>query len=94
MALLKESTAYIQQLEEKYERAMENAKILSDAVTQLERERDAAVKDIPHACGYCKHYVHRKTHECHSKVPCANISGVNTRWEWRGVQENGGSEDA
>ena len=64
-------------------------------IKQLERERDAAIKDIPRACGYCKHYAHRKTHECHSKVPCANVSGVNTRWEWRGLcAENGGAEDA
>ena len=61
----------------------------------VKRERDAAVRDIPRACGYCKHYAHRKTHECHSKKPCANISGVNTAWEWHGLCEsNGGAEDA
>ena len=73
-----------------YER--ENARLKAELET-VKRERDAAVRDIPRACGYCKHYAHRKTHECHSKKPCANISGVNTAWEWRGLCEsNGGIE--
>ena len=75
-----------------YER--ENARLKAELET-VKRERDAAVRDIPRACGYCKHYAHRKTHECHSKKPCANISGVNTAWEWHGLCEsNGGAEDA
>lgn len=73
-----------------YER--ENARLKAELET-VKRERDAAIKDIPRACGYCKHYAHRKTHECHSKKPCANISGVNTALEWRGLcEENGGAE--
>ena len=61
---------------------------------QVKAERDAAIKDIPRACGYCKHYVHSKTHLCRSKKPCANISGINTAWEWRGVrEENSGEAD-
>lgn len=72
------------------QREIDNLRWLLDRV---ERERDAAIKDIPRACGYCKHYAHKKTHECHSKTPCANISGVNTAWEWRGLcKENGGAE--
>ena len=73
------------------QREIDNLRWLLDRV---ERERDAAIKDIPRACGYCKHYAHKKTHECHSKTPCANISGVNTAWAWRGLcKENGGAEE-
>ncbi len=50
------------------------------------RERDAAIADIPRACGYCKHYVD-STNQCTNSLPCACVSGVNTRWEWRGVKE-------
>ena len=56
-------------------------------VEQLIAERNAAIADIPRTCATCKHYAHKKTHECHSKTPCANISGRNTAWEWRGVKE-------
>jgi hypothetical protein len=70
--------------------ARENTELLQK-IKQLEQERDAAIKDIPRACGYCKHYVHSKM-LCRSKYPCAHVSGVNTRWEWRGVCEgNGGT---
>lgn len=80
----KNSLAYIRQLE------AEKAELLQK-IEQLEKERDAAIKDIPRACGYCKHYVHSEM-LCRSKYPCAHVSGVNTRWEWRGVcDENGGT---
>lgn len=56
---------------------------------QYKRERDAAVACIPRACGYCKHVIDYgpsnmpgcKSQECHI------ISGINTGWQWRGVQE-------
>lgn len=57
---------------------------------QLERERDAAVEDIPRACGYCKWFeINRGGNmtECHNPNGCRNISGVNTGFEWRGVKE-------
>ena len=67
---------------------------LCEQLELVKRQRDAAIKDITRACGYCKHYVYGKTHLCRSKKPCANISGVNTAWEWRGLcAENGGAED-
>ena len=95
--LLPDALAYIQQLESNDSQVK---KALSDngfasleaflqAYNQVKAERDAAIKDIPRACAYCKHYVHKKTHLCRSKYPCAHVSGVNTRWEWRGVQEGG-----
>ena len=66
---------------------------LRDALT----ERDAAIKDIPRACGYCKNYndpprVEESEHGTlvtYCEKECHNISGVNTGWEWRGVKKNG-----
>ena len=57
-------------------------------------ERDAAIKDIPRACGYCKHYISPPkigTHEhgtlvTYCEKECHHISGINTGWEWRGVR--------
>lgn len=62
-------------------------------IQQLERERDAAVACIPHACGYCKHFIITHNgctpdYDC-ARSRCTNISGVNTGWEWRGVQNDG-----
>ena len=90
--LRRDALALIQRLEEKYERAMENAKILSDAVTKLERERDAAVKDVKSLCAtthfyddYCEYCKYKEedgqcNHEC---VPYSNKWG----FEWRGLPE-------
>ena len=55
----------------------------------VKRERDAAVRDIPRACEYCKHYEiifngATPDHDC-KNPECYNISGVNTGWQWRGV---------
>ena len=63
-------------------------------IEQLEAERDAAIKDIPRACGYCKHYYNPPIFEetafgikiSYCEKECHNISGVNTGWEWRGAQ--------
>lgn len=68
---------------------------LSAELEKAKRERDAAVNDIPRACGYCKHF---KTDVeccdipgCCDNPDCWNISGVNSGWEWRGVcEENSG----
>lgn len=59
---------------------------------KMERERDAAVADIPRACGYCKWFeINRGGNmtECHNPNGCRNISGINTGWEWRGAQKDG-----
>lgn len=62
---------------------------LSAELEQVKRERDAAVKDIPRACGYCKHFKHDveccDIPGCCDNPDCWNISGVNSGWEWRGV---------
>lgn len=75
--------AYIQQLESA------NAELLTRC-ERLERERDAAVADIPRACGYCKWYGVNHNGclpECKNPNGCWNISGINTGFEWRGVKE-------
>lgn len=81
----------MQQMLDKYQN--EIVPELRKEIEKIEKERDAAIKDIPRACGYCKHYLHSKTHLCRSKKPCSNISGINTEWEWRGVCEENGGKD-
>lgn len=62
--------------------------IAADAVI-MAHKYEAALKDIPRACGYCKHY----PDNCDG-LDCKNISGINTAWEWRGpCKENGGTAD-
>lgn len=54
----------------------------------LTKERDAAVADIQPACGCCKWFRDfGDVAGCFCQKPCANIIGVKTMWEWRGVQE-------
>ena len=63
-------------------------------IERLEAERDAAIKDIPRACGYCKHYndppkIEDTKHGMkvsYCEKECRHISGVNTGWEWRGLK--------
>lgn len=54
-------------------------------IQQLERERDAAVKDIGRCCATCIHY-NPKCGECTTNG-CFQISGVNSKWKWRGVPQ-------
>lgn len=54
-------------------------------LAQAERERDAAIKDIPRECGYCKHCRYAGGIPFCFKKDCKNISGINTGFEWRGV---------
>lgn len=103
--LVGESLEHIQQLEASYSQVSkalcgkENATLdeILQAISQVKselaavkRERDAAVKDIARACGYCKWYeiTHNgctPDHDCKNENGCLNISGTNTGWEWRGV---------
>ena len=61
---------------------------------KLKAERDAAIADIPTACGYCKWFEQKWLSngdfigDCHCPRPCDNVSGANTQWEWRGVQDD------
>ena len=63
---------------------------LEAELAEVEKERDAAIRDIPRVCGYCKWYEitnNRCTpdHDCKNPNGCLNISGINTGWQWRGV---------
>ena len=63
-------------------------------IERLEAERDAAIKDIPRACGYCKHYndppkIEETKHGMkvsYCEKECRHISGINTGWEWCGLK--------
>ena len=76
--------------------------LLVGALRDALAERDAAIKDIPRACGYCKHWISppriEKTEHGTVSISCENekcyhISGVNTGWEWRGRKKNDGRPD-
>ena len=69
---------------------------IDNLIEQLEivkRERDAAVSDLENAsrCDSCKYHLVNVR-----KEPCCDcgciIDGLSEKWEWRGVQENGGAE--
>ena len=67
--------------------------LLTDALTlieQLERERDAAVKDIPHTCKYCANESQKWLKEEYPRmndICCTCIGNDMCNWKWRGVQE-------
>lgn len=69
--------------------------LLIGALRDALAEREAAIKDIPRACGYCKHWndspmIENSEHGTlvvYCEKECHNISGVNTGWEWRGGEE-------
>lgn len=54
-------------------------------IQQLERERDAAVYYIAtkKECKTCKHFSHKASDE-----PCRSCGIGQSRWEWRGVEED------
>jgi len=77
-----DALAYIQQIEADKKRAMENAEILSVAVSRLEKERDAAVADINIArpCRICKNK--------NDDYICSHCNIPGRDFEWRGVQKD------
>ena len=90
-AMKRDALELIQRLDKDCVDAENHATALYNQVEQLERERDAAVADIPRACGYCKWFeINRGGNmtECHNPNGCRNISGINTGFEWRGVKED------
>lgn len=82
-----DALALIQQLEEKYARAMENAKILSDAVTKLEAEKKQLLEDLADHCGsktLCKKY---EDGTCPHEYDCTLYLSTCEDYEWRGLPE-------
>ena len=79
---------------EKYKRVMENAKILSDAVTQLEAEKNQLLEDLADHCGsktLCKKY---EDGTCPHEYDCTLYLSTCEDYEWRGLcKENGGTTD-
>jgi hypothetical protein len=57
-------------------------------IQQLERERDAAVKDITHVCAKCTFYEHRFLADGSLTDRCGTcVYNGMCNWQWRGVQE-------
>lgn len=66
--------------------------LYSDAlayIQQLERERDAAVKELYGKCPYCINYTPNGFIKCFNLATCKHIGngGADDNWQWRGVQE-------
>ena len=58
-------------------------------IQQLERERDAAVEDIPRVCFLCKHVFDAINGEGNGEcMTCAQ----RNKWQWRGVEVQHGTE--
>lgn len=86
-----DALALVQQLQDdnaQQARCIENMtdklNAMNDEVAKLQAERDAAVKDIPRACGFCEYY-DADEDTCGYQGCCFPVSGVNTAWQWRGV---------
>lgn len=78
LEIAKIQNQYISEVADTYEKDIE----------KLERERDVAVKDAKRAgCMVCKYSDFEWPKNCRD---CE----MGSRWEWRGVQENGGADDA
>lgn len=57
-------------------------------IQQLERERDAAIKDIVRTCQKCKHRENRFLKDGQLDDLCGTCIYNNMcNWQWRGVQE-------
>lgn len=76
----------VEQLKADKKKIMETAEILSNAVTRLELERDAAVADLAaiQECSTCKHDPDDSI-DCIQDVCFECCTKCN--WEWRGVPE-------
>ncbi len=83
--ILNSAIAYLTQLES------ENA-ALKSRLEEVERERDAALKDIHKSCGTCIHGAAR-IYGDEQPAECITIHGCgNKNWQWRGAQVDGGGE--
>lgn len=57
---------------------------LEESIKKLEKERDAAIKDLERhcACGDCVHNYVTPFDDCNCE-----LGVINCNWEWRGVQD-------
>lgn len=103
MAIIKDALTYIQQLERELDEARKEIRavraantVLHDILNNVQRERDAAVKDIEDAapCFACIHF-ERNGGDCIGARVCVDdvlqeaLGGryADYCFEWRGVQE-------
>lgn len=86
IGVIESLTAELEQVKQELDGLTFMLTAAESAAETYKRERDAAIADIPRACGYCKHHV-ESTHQYTNSLPCAHVSGVNTRWQWRGTKE-------
>lgn len=82
---------YIQLLEDGIDRVYKQVDALRglpEKIQQIERERDAAVKDIARTCLKCAHRERRFLADGKLDDLCGTCIYNNMcNWEWRGVQE-------
>ena len=57
---------------------------LQERIKQLQKERDAAIKDLEHhcACGDCVHNYVTPFDDCNCE-----LGVINCNWEWKGVHD-------
>ena len=74
--------------------AVDGYKQLESRLAQVERERDAAVADIPHYCHLCRHNDRKSKHNA-KRSPCSRCRTYDSDgcFEWRGVCEENTKED-
>lgn len=74
--------------------ANERIQQLESRLAQVERERDAAVADIPHYCHLCRHNDRKSKHNA-KRSPCSRCRTYDADgcFEWRGVCAENTEED-
>lgn len=95
--LLNDVLAYIKQLEDDNAELKESLDYTDAANTELysalenaQRERDAAVEDIPRICEFCKRNSTKYLADGMIDDVCVTcLNGGHFNWKWRGVQEVG-----
>jgi len=61
---------------------------LTARAEQAERERDAAVVEVPHTCNTCGHQAKTPLKMISSVEPCASCRTYD-KWTWRGLPQEG-----
>ena len=71
---------------------------LMEQLELVKRQRDAAIKDLEasKSCGSCIYFDEKAFLSENGDLPsqCVNCILGSSQYVWRGVQENGGAEDA
>lgn len=81
--------------------AITKVSVLESRLAQVERERDAAICELPHNCWNCIYHLDNPIEEIDTEgrtIHCYCTADVcypedNSSWQWRGVCEENTKED-